>query len=56
MSTAIIGLILLLLQGMLSLFFKDDPSLRKVHAYFGTGILGVFVIHSILGLQLALSL
>ena len=35
---------------------QDDPNARGVHAYLGTGILGLFVVHSALGLQLGLSL
>jgi len=54
--TAISGLTLLGLQGMLSLFFEDDPSLRQAHAYFGSAILMFFTIHLGLGIKLALSL
>ncbi|PSC73843.1 hypothetical protein C2E20_3010 [Micractinium conductrix] len=55
-TTGIIGLVLLGLQGMLSAFFDDDPNARGLHAYFGTAILALFVIHAALGLQLGLSL
>ena len=41
---------------MLTLFFKDDPSLRRVHAYFGSAILFLFTIHMGFGVRLALSL
>ncbi|KAK9810456.1 hypothetical protein WJX72_010969 [[Myrmecia] bisecta] len=54
--TGLSGLTLLGLQGMLSLFFDDDPSLRSTHAFLGTGILGLFVVHAALGLQLGLSI
>lgn len=35
---------------------QDDPNARGLHAYFGTAILALFVIHAALGLQLGLSL
>jgi Protein of unknown function (DUF4079) len=54
--TGIIGLLLLYLQGMLSLFFEDDPAARSIHAYFGTGIMVLFAVHMTLGINLALSL
>eukprot|EP01025_Chloroclados_australasicus_P069329 TRINITY_DN9767_c0_g1_i2.p2 TRINITY_DN9767_c0_g1~~TRINITY_DN9767_c0_g1_i2.p2 ORF type:complete len:151 (-),score=14.13 TRINITY_DN9767_c0_g1_i2:905-1321(-) len=54
--TGIIGLILLGLQGMLSLFFEDDPNARGLHAYFGTGIMALFVVHMTLGLKLGFSI
>ena len=55
-KTAIAGLLLLALQGMLSAFFADDPGLRTTHAFLGTGILGLFLVHAVLGLQLGLSI
>ena len=55
-STGLWGLGLLLLQGMLSLFFEEDESLRTAHAYLGTGIMALFVVHAFLGLQLGLSI
>lgn len=54
--TGTIGLVLLYLQGMLSLFFEDDPAARSIHAYFGTGIMALFIVHMTLGINLALSL
>ena len=55
-STGLWGLGLLLVQGMLSLFFDEDESLRTAHAYLGTGIMALFVVHACLGLQLGLSI
>lgn len=55
-TTAVIGLVLLSAQGMLSLFFEDDPNARGLHAYFGSAILALFVVHAGLGLQLGLSI
>jgi hypothetical protein len=54
--TGSVGLLLLLLQGMLSAFFEDDPGLRGAHAYFGSAILALFVVHAVFGLQLGLSI
>ncbi len=55
-STGLWGLGLLLLQGMLSLFFDEDESLRTAHAYLGSAIMALFVVHAFLGLQLGLSI
>ncbi|KAL4422379.1 hypothetical protein ABPG75_008576 [Micractinium tetrahymenae] len=54
--TGVIGLVLLGLQGMLSAFFEDDPNARGLHAYFGSAILALFLVHAGLGLQLGLSI
>lgn len=55
-STGLWGLALLSLQGMLSLFFDEEPSLRTAHAFLGTSIMALFVVHAFLGLQLGLSI
>eukprot|EP00238_Polyblepharides_amylifera_P013436 CAMPEP_0196584072 /NCGR_PEP_ID=MMETSP1081-20130531/45704_1 /TAXON_ID=36882 /ORGANISM="Pyramimonas amylifera, Strain CCMP720" /LENGTH=191 /DNA_ID=CAMNT_0041905159 /DNA_START=74 /DNA_END=649 /DNA_ORIENTATION=- len=55
-ATGITGLILLYLQGMLSLFFEDDPNARTAHAYFGSAIMALFVIHMFVGIKLGLSI
>jgi hypothetical protein len=49
---------MLLLNGIVSGtgFLGNKPELRKAHAYFGSTILGVMVIHAILGLKLGLSI
>lgn len=54
--TGISGLLLLYLQGMLSLFFQDDPNARGLHAFLGSAIMALFVVHMGLGLQLGLSI
>ena len=41
---------------MLTLFFKDDPSLRRAHAYFGSAILFLSTLHMGFGVLLAVSL
>lgn len=56
MTTGLWGLGLLLIQGMLSLFFDEDESLRTAHAYLGSAIMALFVVHAFLGLQLGLSI
>ena len=40
---------------MLTLFFKDDPSLRRAHAYFGSAILFLSTLHMGFGVLLAVS-
>eukprot|EP00193_Tetraselmis_chui_P013556 CAMPEP_0177789792 /NCGR_PEP_ID=MMETSP0491_2-20121128/22965_1 /TAXON_ID=63592 /ORGANISM="Tetraselmis chuii, Strain PLY429" /LENGTH=226 /DNA_ID=CAMNT_0019311733 /DNA_START=38 /DNA_END=718 /DNA_ORIENTATION=- len=54
--TGLTGLACLGLNGMLSLFFEDDANARTAHAFFGTGIMALFVVHAALGLQLGLSI
>ena len=55
-TTGLWGLGLLLVQGMLSLFFDEDESLRTAHAYLGSAIMALFVAHAFFGLQLGLSI
>ena len=54
--TGLTGIVLLLVQGMLSLFFKEDPGARTTHAFLGTAILALFFVHAFIGLRLGLSL
>merc|ERR1711920_825834 len=44
------------IQACLPLAFDEQPELRSAHAYLGTAIMALFVIHAGLGVQLALSL
>jgi thiosulfate reductase cytochrome b subunit len=53
------GLGLLTLQSLLPVAFNspgNGQALRSVHALLGTGILGLFSVHLVLGLQLAFSI
>jgi hypothetical protein len=54
--TGMAGLVALAFQAMLPLFFADDPNARGIHAYLGTGIMALFLVHAALGLQLGLSI
>lgn len=54
--TGILGLVALAFQAMLPLFFSEDQSTRGLHAYLGTGIMALFLVHAALGLQLGLSI
>ncbi|GJP31550.1 hypothetical protein CLOM_g11273 [Closterium sp. NIES-68] len=49
------GLVLLTIQAAMTSQFKSNPDLRGVHAYLGSAIMLLFVVHGILGLQLGLS-
>lgn len=55
-TTGLIGLLLLGFQAMLPLLFKDDPSVRGIHAYLGTSLMALFLVHAALGIQLGLSI
>jgi len=55
-TTAFLGLALLGFQAMLPLLFEDQPSLRTAHAYLGSGIMLVFLVHAGLGLQHGLAI
>jgi len=54
--TGLTGLALLSFQAMLPLFFADSRDARSVHAYLGSGIMALFLVHGALGLQLGLSI
>lgn len=53
--TGLIGLTLLAIQTALPALFGGNPGLRNVHGLLGSGIMTLFLIHSVLGLQLGLS-
>ncbi len=56
-TTGLAGLGLLTVQALLPAFFASSgKSARDVHAYLGTAILALFVVHAGLGLQLGLSI
>ncbi|KAG5253236.1 Di-heme cytochrome, transmembrane [Salix suchowensis] len=50
-----IGLALLTIQTILPALFEGNPGLRNIHGILGSGIMTLFLFHSILGLQLGLS-
>jgi hypothetical protein len=56
--TGSIVLVLLFVNGLISItkFGGGKPELRTIHAYVGSGAMGLLVIHGILGLKLGLSL
>eukprot|EP01023_Acetabularia_acetabulum_P067055 TRINITY_DN916_c1_g2_i1.p1 TRINITY_DN916_c1_g2~~TRINITY_DN916_c1_g2_i1.p1 ORF type:complete len:209 (+),score=31.47 TRINITY_DN916_c1_g2_i1:131-757(+) len=54
--TGITGLLLLATQGMLSLFFDEEPGARTVHAYLGSSVLALFALHMVFGLTLGFSI
>lgn len=53
--TGLIGLTLLAIQTALPALFDGKPGLRNVHGFLGSGIMTLFLIHSVLGLQLGIS-
>lgn len=54
--TGVTGLVLLYLNGMLSLFFEDDPNARSLHAYLGSAVMAVFFAHMLVGIKFGLSI
>jgi thiosulfate reductase cytochrome b subunit len=54
--TGLSGLGLLGVQAVLPALFGGNSDLRTVHAFLGTGILGLFAVHAALGIQLGLSI
>lgn len=55
-TTALAGLSLLVAQGVLGKTMKDNQALRDLHTYLGATLMGVFVVHAVLGVKEALSL
>ncbi len=56
--TATLLLTFLTINSLISFtgFGGNKPQLRKVHAYFGSGILVLMVVHAMMGLKLGLSI
>lgn len=54
--SGLVGLSLLYIQAILPTLFAGNKDLRTVHAFLGTSILGLFIVHAGLGLQFGLSL
>lgn len=55
-GTIALGLLTVTSSLSLSGFFGDKPGLRMLHAYLGTVIFGLLIVHSILGIKLGLSI
>ncbi|GAB4856636.1 hypothetical protein Ancab_014547 [Ancistrocladus abbreviatus] len=53
--TGFSGLALLTIQTILPSLFEGNPGLRNVHGILGSGIMTLFLVHAVLGLQLGLS-
>jgi hypothetical protein len=53
--SALAGLGLLGANGALAAVMGDSPNLRTAHAFLGTSLMVVLLVHAALGLQLALS-
>lgn len=54
--TGFVGLGLLAIQATLPALFSSSESARTAHAVLGSSVLGLFIVHAGLGLQLGLSL
>jgi hypothetical protein len=54
--SALAGLMLLGANGVLASVMKENPQLRTAHAFLGTSLMAVLVVHAGLGLKLALEL
>ena len=54
--SALAGLMLLGANGVLATVMKENPQLRTAHAFLGTSLMAVLVVHAGLGLKLALEL
>jgi Protein of unknown function (DUF4079) len=56
--TATVLLTFLTIEGLIAGtgFGGNKPEVRKFHAYFGSAILGLMVIHALMGLKLGLSI
>eukprot|EP00931_Biecheleriopsis_adriatica_P081798 TRINITY_DN55133_c0_g1_i1.p1 TRINITY_DN55133_c0_g1~~TRINITY_DN55133_c0_g1_i1.p1 ORF type:complete len:219 (+),score=37.10 TRINITY_DN55133_c0_g1_i1:166-822(+) len=54
-ATALLGMLLLTVQGSLPLVFGSGSALRSVHAYLGSAIVLLMVIHAALGISLGFS-
>lgn len=55
-GTAAIGLLAINSTLSLAGFWNDKTSLRMVHAYLGTVLFGLLIVHTVLGVKLGLSL
>lgn len=54
--SAFAGLMLLAANGVLASAMKENPQLRTAHAFLGTSLMAMLVVHAGLGLKLALEL